>query len=132
MMPSHWPRITCDRDARLSRFVVDQSSRRRHALWKNTVGIPVPADGVQRSETGMIFTDVNCPCGAFYRRAESSTISGKPGEFHCGCCGVLLESWSEPRQRAYRLVTPTERLYVHPVPPPSPWRASVPEAAEAD
>jgi hypothetical protein len=83
-------------------------------------------------EETMIISDVNCTCGASYRRAESNTLSGQAGEFACMCCGVVLESWNEPRRRAYRLVTSTERLYVHPKPPPSPWRASAAEAVEAD
>jgi hypothetical protein len=78
----------------------------------------------------MIISDVNCSCGASYRCAQSNTLNGAPGQFYCVCCGALVESWSDPHERAYRLVTPIERLYAHPKPPPSPWRASPSVAAE--
>jgi hypothetical protein len=74
----------------------------------------------------MIISDVNCECGASYRRAESLTLSGVAGEFHCTCCGVLVESWTQPCERAYRLVGSPERLYAHPKPPPSPLRVRPP------
>ena len=79
----------------------------------------------------MIITDVNCDCGASYRCAQSSTLNGAPGEFYCVCCGALVERWADPHERAYRLITPIERLYVHPKVPPSPWRESPPVVAEA-
>lgn len=78
----------------------------------------------------MIITDVTCECGASYRCAESNTLNGAVGEFVCVCCGEILESWSEPRERAYRLIASTERLYAHPRVPPSPLRQSPPVAAE--
>lgn len=74
----------------------------------------------------MIITDISCECGASYRCAESNTLSGAAGEFVCVCCGEILESWSEPRERAYRLVASTERLYAHPRVPPSPLSAGAP------
>lgn len=78
----------------------------------------------------MIISDVTCECGASYRCAESSTLSGTPGAFICVCCGEVLERWTEPRERAYRLIASTERLYAHPRVPPSPWHAVTPTAAE--
>jgi hypothetical protein len=77
----------------------------------------------------MIISDVNCECGASYRRAESLTLSGVAGQFHCTCCGMLVESWTEPCERAYRLVASPERLYSHPKPPPSPVHAHTRTAA---
>ncbi len=66
-------------------------------------------------------SDVTCECGASYRRAESSTLSGAPGDFHCSCCGALVETWTTPSERAYRLIISPERLYAHPKVPPSPY-----------
>jgi hypothetical protein len=68
----------------------------------------------------MIITDVNCECGASYRRAESNTLRGAPGQFFCSCCGGLVETWDRPSERAYRLAIAVDRLYQHPKPPPSP------------
>jgi hypothetical protein len=78
----------------------------------------------------MIISDITCECGASYRCAESNTLSGAAGQFICVCCGEVLESWSEPRERAYRLVASTDRLYANPRVPPSPLHASPPVAAE--
>lgn len=67
----------------------------------------------------MIVSDVECKCGAFYRRAEASSLTGSRGQFFCACCGVLVESWDQPSARVYRLMISPERLYQHPKPPPS-------------
>jgi hypothetical protein len=73
----------------------------------------------------MNISDVNCGCGASYRCAESSTLSGAPGQFVCACCGALVESWDRPSERAYRLVISRENLYLHPEPPPSPEKRPI-------
>jgi hypothetical protein len=68
----------------------------------------------------MIFTDITCECGASYSRAESTTLKGASGRFACSACGELIESWDEPKKRAYRLIIAPERMYAHPHVPPSP------------
>ncbi|MBR1219541.1 hypothetical protein JQ557_16165 [Bradyrhizobium sp. U87765 SZCCT0131] len=74
----------------------------------------------------MIVSDVTCECGAFYRRAEASSLTGHSGQFRCSCCGALVESWEKPKARVYRLVIAPERLYQHPHVPPSPLPSSPP------
>jgi len=79
----------------------------------------------------MIVSDVACQCGASYWRAEASSLKGNCGQFHCACCGALVESWDQPKARVYRLVISTERLYQHPKPPPSPLTGYAQARADA-
>src|SRR5260370_17008545 len=61
-----------------------------------------------------------CPsCAASYEVAESTSAEGSPGRAECTICDRLLESWQEPKIKAYRLVLLPEHKYPHfPAPPP--------------
>jgi transcription elongation factor Elf1 len=57
----------------------------------------------------MRILDVTCPsCASVYEVAESLSAEGSPGRAECTVCGKLLESWQEPKLRAYRLLMPLE------------------------
>jgi transcription elongation factor Elf1 len=69
----------------------------------------------------MKISDFACPsCGASYEVAESMSAEGSPGRAECTICGQLLESWQEPKIKAYRLVLSSEHKYPHIPAPPSP------------
>ena len=69
----------------------------------------------------MRISDVTCTsCTSVYQVAESLSAQGSPGRAECTVCGNFLESWQEPKLRAYRLVMPLKHKY-KPIPaPPSP------------
>jgi hypothetical protein len=69
----------------------------------------------------MKISDVTCAsCASVYQVAESLSAEGSPGRAECTVCGNFLESWQEPRLRAYRLVMPLKQKY-KPIPAsPSP------------
>jgi hypothetical protein len=48
------------------------------------------------------------------------SAEGSPGRAECTICGQLLESWQEPKIKAYRLVLSPEYKYPHIPAPPSP------------
>jgi len=67
----------------------------------------------------MRMSDFTCKyCDAVYEVAESLSTEGSPGRAECTVCGKHLESWQEPKLRAYRLVMSLEHKYKPiPVPP---------------
>jgi len=70
---------------------------------------------------GMKISDFNCTaCGSSYQVAESISAQGSPGRAECSVCGALLESWDEPRIKAYRLVLAPEHKYPRVTVPPPP------------
>jgi uncharacterized Zn finger protein len=69
----------------------------------------------------MKISDFTCPsCSASYEVAESLSAEGSPGRAECTVCGALLESWQEPKIKAYRLVLSPEFKYPRVPTPPSP------------
>jgi hypothetical protein len=67
--------------------------------------------------TSMMISDVTCSsCGASYEMAEATSPHGGPGQADCVICGALLESWQEPKLKAFRLVMVVEHRYAK-VPP---------------
>jgi hypothetical protein len=69
----------------------------------------------------MKISDFNCPsCASSYEVAESMSVKGSPGRAECIVCGALLESWQEPKIKAYRLVLAPEYKYPQVPVPPSP------------
>jgi len=69
----------------------------------------------------MKISDVTCAsCASVYQVAESLSAEGSPGRAECTVCGSFLESWQEPRLRAYRLVLSPELKYPRIPAPPSP------------
>jgi hypothetical protein len=69
----------------------------------------------------MRILDVTCAsCTSVYQVAESVSVKGSPGRAECTVCGNVLESWREPRLRAYRLVMPLKDKYKPVAAPPSP------------
>jgi hypothetical protein len=75
----------------------------------------------------MKISDFTCTsCASVYEVAESLSAEGRSGRAECVVCGKVLQSWQEPRLRAYRLVMPLELKY-KPIPaPPSPSPAASP------
>jgi hypothetical protein len=71
----------------------------------------------------MRISEVTCAsCASIYEVAESSSAEGSPGRTECAVCGKLLESWRNPRLKAYRLVIPLEhRNRPNPRPPSPVW-----------
>jgi len=66
----------------------------------------------------MKISDITCPaCQASYEVAESISVRGNPGRAKCAVCGALIESWEEPKLRAYRLVLPPTTDYPLAAPP---------------
>jgi hypothetical protein len=60
----------------------------------------------------MKISDFTCAsCASIYEVAESSSAEGGPGRAECAVCGKLLESWQDPRLKAYRLVIPLEHRH---------------------
>jgi hypothetical protein len=71
--------------------------------------------------THMKISDFTCiSCGSSYQVAEAISVPGRPGQAECGVCGALLESWQEPKMKAYRLVLAPEHKYPRVAVPPSP------------
>ena len=69
----------------------------------------------------MKISDFTCSgCGSYYEVAESLSLSGSPGRAECSVCGGLLESWREPRMKAYRLILAPEHKYPRMTAPPPP------------
>jgi hypothetical protein len=69
----------------------------------------------------MKISDFTCPFGgSSYEVAESMSVGGSPGRVECTVCGHFMESWQEPRLRAYRLVLSPELKYPRVPAPPSP------------
>jgi hypothetical protein len=69
----------------------------------------------------MRISDFTCAsCASVYEVAEALSAAGSPGSAKCTICGKLLDSWQDPKLRAYRLVIPLERKYKHIPAPPSP------------
>jgi hypothetical protein len=69
----------------------------------------------------MKISDFSCPsCGSLYEMAESLSVVGSPGSADCTVCGRVLDSWQEPKLRAYRLVLAPEYKYPRIPAPPSP------------
>ena len=69
----------------------------------------------------MKISDFNCPfCASSYEVAESHSATGSPGRVECTVCGKVLDSWQQPRLKAYRLVLPPEHKYPRIPAPPSP------------
>jgi hypothetical protein len=69
----------------------------------------------------MKISDFTCPsCASSYEVAESMSLEGSPGRAECVVCGGLLETWQEPRMKAYRLVLAPEHKYPRVPVPPSP------------
>src|ERR1019366_5596419 len=69
----------------------------------------------------MRISDFTCAaCASVYEVAESLSAEGRPGRDKCVVCGKVLESWQEPKLRAYRLVMPLEYKYKPMPAPPSP------------
>ncbi|THD45833.1 MAG: hypothetical protein E8A46_28165 [Bradyrhizobium sp.] len=69
----------------------------------------------------MKISDFTCSwCASVYEVAESMSAKGRPGRAECVVCGKLLESWQEPKLKAYRLVMPLEQKYKSIPAPPSP------------
>ena len=69
----------------------------------------------------MKISDFNCAtCGSSYQVAESISAQGSPGRAECSVCGALLESWDQPRMKAYRLVLAPEHKYPRVKAPPPP------------
>jgi hypothetical protein len=69
----------------------------------------------------MKISDFSCPsCGSLYELAESLSAEGSPGCVDCSVCGRVLDSWQEPKLRAYRLVLSPEHKYPRIPVPPSP------------
>jgi uncharacterized Zn finger protein len=74
----------------------------------------------------MKISDFTCPaCGSSYEVAESVSAQGSPGRAECVVCGTLLESWQEPKMKAYRLVLAPEHKYPRIPAPPSPIRSII-------
>jgi hypothetical protein len=60
----------------------------------------------------MKISDITCTCGASYEVAEAATSAhGGPGQVYCVVCEALLESWREPKLKAFRLVTAAKHPY---------------------
>jgi hypothetical protein len=53
------------------------------------------------------------------------SAQGSPGRAECVVCGGLLESWQEPKMKAYRLVLAPEHKYPRIPAPPSPIRSII-------
>ena len=71
--------------------------------------------------TTMKISDFTCSgCGSCYEVAESVSAQGNPGRAECTVCGGLLESWREPRMKAFRLILAPEHKYPRMAVPPSP------------
>jgi predicted Zn finger-like uncharacterized protein len=69
----------------------------------------------------MKISDFNCPfCASSYEVAESQSATGSPGRVQCTVCGKVLDSWQQPRLKAYRLVLAPEHKYPRIPTPPSP------------
>jgi hypothetical protein len=69
----------------------------------------------------MKISDFTCvSCGSSYQVAEAISVPGRPGQAECGVCGALLESWQEPKMKAYRLVLAPEHKYPRVAVPPPP------------
>ncbi|MGA2291143.1 hypothetical protein [Bradyrhizobium sp.] len=69
----------------------------------------------------MKISDFTCrSCGSSYEVAESISAPGRPGRAECSVCGALLESWQQPRMKAYRLVLAPEFKYPRVAAPPPP------------
>ena len=69
----------------------------------------------------MKISDFNCPfCASSYEVAESHSAMGSPGRVECTVCGKVLDSWQQPRLKAYRLVLAPEHKYPRIPAPPSP------------
>jgi hypothetical protein len=76
-----------------------------------------------RMVPAMKISDFSCPsCGSLYEVAESLSAEGSPGSADCAVCGRVLDSWREPKLKAYRLVLPPEHKYPRIPAPPSPGR----------
>ncbi len=69
----------------------------------------------------MKISDVRCEsCGSLYEVAESVSAQGRAGSAECTICGQTMESWQQPRLRAYRLVvSPAHKYPQIPAPPPA-------------
>jgi len=60
----------------------------------------------------MKISDVTClGCGSSYEVAEATSVRGTPGQAKCAMCGELLETWQEPKLKAFRLVMSSEHRY---------------------
>jgi hypothetical protein len=69
----------------------------------------------------MKISDIDCKCGASYRRAESTSEHDIAGQFNCRLCGMMIEKWeNQVNRRAYRLIVAPENAYSCPAAPPSP------------
>jgi hypothetical protein len=69
----------------------------------------------------MKISDFSCPsCGSLYEVAESLSAEGTLGSADCTVCGGVMDSWREPKLRAYRLVLSPEHKYPRIPAPPSP------------
>jgi hypothetical protein len=68
----------------------------------------------------MQISDFTCSrCAASYEVAEAVSAAGGPGRAECSVCGGLLESWQDPKLKAYRLILAPEYRYRHVAKPPS-------------
>jgi hypothetical protein len=73
----------------------------------------------------MKISDCRCPsCGSLYEIAESTSMQGSPGRAECSVCGAVLESWREPKLKAYRLALSPASKYPRIPAPPSPLFAT--------
>jgi hypothetical protein len=43
--------------------------------------------------------------------AEADSVQGKPGQANCVMCGETLDSWQEPKLKAFRLVISAKHRY---------------------
>ena len=55
----------------------------------------------------MQIRDVTCPqCRSIYWVAISDSVEGNAGQFECKVCSEVIDSWTEPKLRVYRMIPP--------------------------
>lgn len=60
----------------------------------------------------MKISDITClSCGSSYEVAEAISVRGAPGQAKCVMCGELIETWQEPKLKAFRLAMSPEHRY---------------------
>ena len=62
----------------------------------------------------MQIRDVMCrQCRSIYQVAISDSVKGDPGQFECKVCTEVIDRWTEPKLRVYRMIPPEGEGRLH-------------------